>query len=119
MAAYCPLRPHSYVLSVSVSQVYNDVDYDAGRFLGGGGQVGVTPSITCGFVYVCCKVARQGKSNMNYYLSGIGVFGFQGEHALLRTRGAGFRHHGKIQFGIMINEKSSSSTMRMLCTVNE
>jgi len=30
----------SYV-RYNVSQVYNDVDYDAGRFLGGGGQASV------------------------------------------------------------------------------
>ena len=45
-----------YVLSVSVSQVYNDVDYDAGRFLGGGGQVRVGQH-TGLFVVVCCHVA--------------------------------------------------------------
>ena len=81
-------------LSVSVSQVYNDVDYDAGRFLGGGGQVDNFSIFPDGCV------AQQGSQHFPF-LSGIRVLGIQGEHALLRTRGAGFRRDGKVEFGIM------------------
>ena len=38
-----------------------------------------------------------------YFLSGIGVPGIEGEHALLRIRGAGLRHDGEVKFGIMNN----------------